>query len=249
MNKDPTFQYLKLFMEYVPLWLVAVFFLIFVLWRNPGWLEKFPKYIASIRFGDFEMQLREVNAKLRETEQHVAELEEESIRLNQLYEGFDVDGPAEALDGPRQALKALSGNLDNMAPVIVALQPGSSSDDVYAAAEILRSRRDFSTFDALITTVDRIASDQRLEGLRYRTVWTLASAVHRTVLAAVKHSSKPALRQDQLQRAKTAMQKLHDNGHVQDDRPDDPKKGIRGPSGYALNWIDKGLEKYKAEEA
>ena len=94
-------------------------------------------------------------------------------------------------------------------------------------------------------TIDRIASDPKLEDLRYHTVWTLASAVHRTVIAAVKHSDEPKLTKDQLVAARAAMQKLSNNPHVQWDRPDAPNQGIRGPAKHAVTWIDRGLAKLK----
>ncbi|MEY8840165.1 hypothetical protein AB9K41_14160, partial [Cribrihabitans sp. XS_ASV171] len=123
------------------------------------------------------------------------------------------------------------------------LQPGAAPEDVYAAAEILRTRRDLSSFDALVAAVDRIASDPKLEGLRYHTVWTLASAVHYTLIAAIKHTAVPQLSRDQLDRADKAMQKLRDNPHVQQDRPGAPDQGIRGPARYAQDWIAKGRVK------
>lgn len=244
MNDDPVFQYLKLFLDYVPLWLLAVVIFGIILYRNPALAASLRTHISSIRFGEFEVKLQEVKDRLKETEEHVAEIEEENLRLNQIVDGMDIEGPIENLDGARQALKALSGNIDDLSPVAVALKAGASQDELYAAAEILRSRRDFSFFDDLISAVDRIASSDDLEGNRYRTVWTLASAVHRTVLAAVKHTKDPRLSEEQLSRAQGIMWKLHNNGHVQGDRPDDPKKGIRGPSKHAINWIEKGLAKY-----
>ena len=61
----------------------------------------------------------------------------------------------------------------------------------------------------------------------------------------MKHTDRPLLSLEQLQRAKRTMQKLHDNPHVQHDSPEQPSQGIRGPASYALNWIDKGLAKYE----
>lgn len=190
------------------------------------------------------MQLREVKERLRETEEHVTEIEEENVRLRQIVAGVDIEGPVENLDGARQALKALSGNLEDLSPIVDALKVGASKEELYAAAEILRSRRDFTLFNELLSTVERTASSDTLEGNRYRTVWTLASAIHRTVLAAVKHSKVPRLSKKQLSDAQATMWKLYNNLEVQKDQPDDPKKGIRGPSKYAINWIEKGLAKY-----
>lgn len=243
--EDPIYRYLKLFMDYFSIWSLMFLGLIVWLIRNPERLKIIPYYISSARVGNFEVQLRQIEQKLTETEEHLSEIEEENSRLNTLYDEFDIHAPAHTLERTRQSLKALAGNLDNIAPVLEGLEPGADPADVYAAAVILRARRDLSAFDALLDGLDRIGSDDKLEGLRYQTVWTLASAVHRTILAAVKHTDTPKLSLDQLERARGVMKKLHDNPHVQHDCPERPNQGIRGPASYAMNWIDKGFEKYE----
>lgn len=246
MENDSTFQYLKLLLDYVPIWFLLLAGGLVWIVRNPSFLHYIPNYVSSAKIGEFEIQLRQVEEKLAETETHVAELEEENLRLNQLYANFDAHAPVPELEKTRQELKALAGNLDDVTPALEGLKFGADPADVYAAAEILRQKRDFSAFDSLIGALDRIASDDQLEGLRFHTVWTLASAVHRTVLAAVKHSKSPKLTRAQLEEAKRTMQKLHGNPHVQSDEPDEPNRGIRGPSNHALNWIGKGLKKFEA---
>lgn len=248
MENDATYQYLKLLLDYVPVWSIILVSAIVWAAKNPGWLQAIPTYVSSARIGEFEIQLRQLNEQLSETENHVAELEEENLRLNQLYAKFDAHAPLSELEKTRQEIKVVATNLDDISPALEGLAPGAEHEDVYAAAEILRTKRDFSSFDALIDAIDRIASDDELEELRFHTVWTLASAVHKTVLAAVKHSEMPRLSKVQLSRAKDAMQKLYNNPHVQLDRPDAPKQGIRGPSGHALNWIEKGLDKFEKTE-
>ncbi|MCA0873606.1 hypothetical protein LCL97_22465 [Seohaeicola saemankumensis] len=248
MADDAFYQYLKLFMDYFSVWSVLLIAALIWLLRNPDKIKALPNYIESAKIGDVELKLRKLEQKLEETESHVSELEQESARLNTLYAGFDPHAPVHELEVTRQRLKSLAGNLNDLSPVMDGLKPGADPEDVYAAAEILRARREFSMFDDLVSAVDRIASDPVLEGLRYHTVWTLASAVHRTVIAAVKHSDVPQLTGAQLTRARDAMTKLYDNPHVQNDSPDAPNQGIRGPSKYALDWIDRGLAKFDAAE-
>lgn len=245
MQDDALFQYTKLVLENVSLWALIALGLIIWIMRNPDRLAAIPKYISSAKFGEFEVQLREIQQKLDETEAHVAELEEENTRLSALYSAFDVHAPVSELERTRQELKALAGNLPDPALILDGLRAGASPADVYAAAEMLRTNRDLALFDPLVDCIDRIAADPKLENLRYHTVWTLASAAHRMVLAAVKHSAAPKLSARQLQDARQAMQKLHDNPHVQLDKPGNPKGGIRGPASFALDWIDKGLEKHR----
>ena len=244
MENDPVFQYTKLLLDYVPFWSLILLGLIIWLARNPGVLKAIPTFVETAKIGQVEVKLREIEEKLEETESHVSELEEENTRLKQLYVAFDADAPAHELHETRQSLKALAGNLNDMTPVLEALKPGADPADVFAAAEILRQKRDLSAFDALVAAIDRIASSPNLEGLRYMTVWTLASALHRTLIVSVKHTNPPKISVEQLRNAKAALLKLRDNPHVQNDQPDDPDRGIRGPAKYALNWVETGLAKY-----
>lgn len=243
MDDDAFYNYLKLVMDYFPIWSVILIAALIWLIRNPDRLRALPNYISSAKVGDFEIQLREIEQKLEETESHVQELETENARLNTLYAAFDVNAPVGDLEPVRQQLKAVAGNLEDLNPVLQGLEPGADPEDVYAAAEILRAKRDFSAFDALVAAMDRIASSPDLEELRYHTVWTLVSAVHYTLIAAIKHTSMPQLNRDQLDRADAAMRKLRDNPHVQHDQPDAPDKGIRGPARYAQDWIARGRAK------
>ncbi len=244
LENDAVFQYLKLFLENISIWSLIALGLVIWIIRKPERLKAIPRYISSAKLGEFEVQLREVKQKLDETEAHVAELEEENARLNTLYSAFDIHAPVSELEETRQSLKVLAGNLPDTAPIHDGLKPGADPADVYVAAEILRTNRDLTFYDVLVAVIARIAAHPKLEGLRYHTVWTLASALHRMTLAAVKHSDVPKVTKDQLGAARNALTLLRDNPHVQLDCPTNPKQGIRGPAGYALNWVDKGLDKY-----
>lgn len=244
MEDDRTYQYIKLFLDYIPIWAVLAAGILIYLYRNPQIWSQIPKYVANAKFGDFQIELREVKEKLAETEAQVAELEAENAELRGLYNTFDPHAPVSELQAVRQNLKDVAGTIGDLSVVYPGLAEGAEADEVYAAAEILRERRDPAAFDALVEAVDRIASHEHLEGLRYHTVWTLASAVHKTVLSAVRNKQSPSLTVDQLHRARAAIVKLRDNPHVQDDMPNAPEAGIRGPCGYAITWIDRGLRKH-----
>lgn len=244
MNEDIVFQYIKLMLDYIPSWLLLLIGLLIYVRRNPNSLDIIPKYISVAKFGEIELQLREVEQKLAETELHVEDLEVENLRLNQLYANFDVHAPLEELKETRQEMKTLAESLQDIKPALEALKATSDPAEIYAAAEILRAKKDITAFDTIIDALDRIASHSKLQNLRYHTVWTLASAAHRTIIASIKHSNTPKLSYEQLKRAEIVLNKLIENPHVQLDRPDSPDQGIRGPARHALNWIEKGLKKF-----
>ena len=144
------YDYLKLLMDYFSIWSVIV--LIGIIWvlRKPDALGHLAKHVESAKFGDFELKLRAIEQKLEDTEALVEELEAENSRLSALYEDFDVHAPVSELAPTRERLRALAGNLEDTQPILDGLKPGASAGDVYAAAEILRARRDFGLFDQLV---------------------------------------------------------------------------------------------------
>ncbi len=248
MENDPVYQYLKLALDYVPFWaLLAAGFLVWTM-RHPAWLEHLSRRVDSVEIGQLKMKLRQVEQNLQETKESLVQIEEENARLSALYSAYDPHAPVEELESTRQELKAVAGRIQDMSQVLQGLRRGADPADVYAAAEILRTRRDPATFPDLAAALDRIASSPELEGLRYHTVWTLASAAHRILISAIRHSPVPKLDSKQLEAGRAALEKLCANPHVQHDRPDDPMKGIRGPATHALKWIETGLQKHAAAD-
>lgn len=245
MENDRTYQYIKLFLEYIPIWAILLIIFVIILRRNPNILTSIPKYISNAKIGEFEIELREVKQTLAETQAQVIEMEAENTRLRDLYKAFDPHLPVHELEPVRQNLKDVAKSIDDLSIVFSGLAFGAEPGEVYASAEILRERRDVAAFGKLVEAVDRIGSHEKLEGLRYHTVWTLASAIHKTVLSAVRNHHIPKLTHEQLSHAKAAIEKLRDNPHVQNDSPESPDSGIRGPCRYALDWIDRGLSKYE----
>ncbi|WP_090058781.1 hypothetical protein [Celeribacter neptunius] len=245
MDDDAFFQYLKLFMDYVPLWVLLLGAGVIWLIRHPDTLSALSRDVESAKIGEFEIKLRQVEEQLETTQAHVDELEAENLRLSSFYNRFDAHAGPDVLRDVRQQAHHAARGLNDLAPVREGLKPGASAEDIFVAAEMLRERRDISSFDALIDCVARIAAHPTLEGLRYQTVWSLASAVHKTVLSDVSHNTVPELSADQLKRARHVMETLIGNPHVARDRPDAPEAGIRGPAQFALNWIEKGLKAWE----
>lgn len=245
VENDVFFQYLKLFTEYVPLWVLLLAGVVIWLIRNPDKAKALTQNVESAKFFEFELKLREVKDELKTTQAQVEELEAENTRLTSLYNEFDADAGADVLQAVRQQVHHRARELGDLSPVLDGLKPGAEPEEIFVAAEMLRERRDIASFDALIDCVKRIAADPKLEDLRFKTVWSLASAVHKTVLSDVTHNTPPRLTADQLKRARHVMESLMQNEYVQLDRPDAPERGIRGPAQFALNWIEKGLKKHE----
>jgi hypothetical protein len=248
MANDPTFNYLKLLADWFPSWLLLAIGLVLWIALNPAVLRKIRENVSGAKFGSFEIQLRELKEQVVQAQAQVQDLTEANRQLSEIVAGIDPDAPAEQIAGARQALKAIAGDIDNLDEIYADLDEGTPPERFYAATEILRKRRAVEGFDRLIAAVDRIAANPDLEGLRLKFIWTLADAVRVTVLSAVKYSPMPRLTREQLLGAQTALEKLNDHPKVAADRPDDPKKGVRGPTRYALVWIGKGLENYESAE-
>lgn len=77
--------------------------------------------------------------------------------------------------------------------------------------------------------------------MRLHTVWTLTSALHRTLIADHKHGAQ-RLTSEQLERARAVLAQLAANPRVLSDRVDAPMQGVRGPAKWANDWIEKALK-------
>lgn len=254
MDDDPTFQYVKLFVENVSLWPFVLMGLVAFLLLNKTAFSRLSENIEKIKVGSVEVVLRELkekieatHARVEETTQQVQALENEverdRIALTDLLESFDPHAPVAELARTRDALRAMAPSLDDLEPVHKGLAEGASAEEVYAAAEIARTRRDVALFDELVACLDRLAADPDLGGIRLHTVWTLTSALHRTAIAAIKHTEMPLLSREQLLTARAMLDRLVRNPRVEADRPETPTGGVKGPAGWARDWIDKGLAK------
>lgn len=245
MDKEYLFKYVELLLNYIPIWFVVLVGLAIYLIRNPKILKKIPENISKAKFGDVEIELREVKTKLAAAKAEMVGLEAENLKLRSLYKPFDVNASVSDLAPARQQLKDIAGSLKEISVVFPGLAKGASKDEAFASAVILRKRQDIAAFDELVSAIDRISSDPKLEGLRYNTVWTLSSALHGTLIAAIRDHEVPKVSADQLKNAKIALTKMAENSHVQKDRPDEPDKGIRGPCRRALSWVEKGLVRHQ----
>ena len=201
-------------------------------------------FYPYLKLGPLEAKFREVQKELADTKEQVAVLEadlsHEQERFQALAGSFDPHAPVAELESTRSALKAMAASMDDLEPVRLNLTQYKDAGELYAAAEVARTRRDPRLFDDLVDCLDRLARDDDLHGIRLHTVWTLTSALHRTILADVKHGAG-VLTADQLRRAKAMLARLVANPRVQADEPNNPTRGVRGPAKWAGDWIEKGL--------
>ncbi len=251
MDNNLYFQSAKLVFENI--WgVLALLVFLTVLLRWRAIKEELPKYVSRLKIGDVEVELREVKKDLAETKEQVAvlenDLEQERSRFHDIAEDFDIHAPVAELEKVRSALKAEAPNMDDLTPVFDGLKEGASAAQLYAAAEVVRARRDPRFFDDLVACLARLAADANLQGIRLHTVWTLTSALHRTLIAEIEHHAVPNLKPDQLRAAQRMLDTLVRNPRVLQDRPDAPMKGVRGPAKWAGDWIAKGLKKLQSSE-
>lgn len=234
------FEVFTVVMENVRLWEIALLLFLFWLFRHPELL----KSIQSIKVGELEIKLHELEAEVSRSRSEIAELEDElesSRRMfGDLLDNVDVNAAGD-LTPLAGLLKANARALDDVDAIAHLLQPGASPEEVYAAAITLRERRPVALFGSLIDYLTGIADDAELGGQRLKTVWMLASATHKLLLAAVRDGIAPGIERSELKRAQAILERLDRHPRVQADRPDQPDKGIRGPIRHALAWIDRGL--------
>lgn len=247
MENDAFYQYAKLVLENLSVWPIVILGALWWLIRHPEWLEKVPGYISKLKIGSLEVELRDLKEQLDETNRQVEtlenELERENARFQDLLSDFNPNAPVGELSPTREALKAMAPGLADLSIVRTGLSEGAGAKDLYAAAEIARSKRDAALFDDIVACLDRLSRQDDLGGIRLHTVWTLTSALHKTLITDVKHREIPSLSREQLLTARATLERLERNPRVLQDRPDAPMMGVRGPAKWARDWIDRGLEK------
>ncbi|WP_169545343.1 hypothetical protein [Sneathiella aquimaris] len=244
MTEQPgtMFDYFKVIVENFSIWpLLAIAALIWI-GRHPEFLER----LSRFKLGGLEVELEKLQNEVRESREEIAvlenELSQQEKRVRAILNNFDEHVPVPELEETRQALKAEARNLDDMDVVKHWLRDGATSAEIYAAAVALRERPMPSLFPDTINCLKRLAEDDNLLGVRLHFVWTLTSAVHKILITDMKHSAESSISKKHLNDAKEILLVLEKNPRVQEDRPDAPKAGIRGPLGHALTWIEKGLK-------
>jgi hypothetical protein len=234
MENDPVFQWTRMMLDH--LWLLIPLGLTAYVLCRPSVL----RYISRVKFGDFELELASLKEELKETKQKV---ENSHSEVRALIEKLDATASVSALREASQGLKARATHLsgDDLAEGLSGLRPDANPAALHAAAVIARKRADPAALGALVDCLDRLGSAHDLNGIRLNTIWMLASAVHLTLVAVYKSGAVPVPERALLLRGESVITRLIAHPLIERDRPDDPKKGVRGPAGHALRWIATGL--------
>jgi len=241
MEQDKLFQWTKLVLDHA--WLLFLVAAVIYLLFNPGILRS----ITRLRIGDFEVQLQEIQKGLAETRETTRQLAASSAQIEARIKQLDMNSPAAQLRKEAGPIKGIASHLSGteLEQGLAGLGPGSGPQALHAAALIARERRDPATLPQLVDCLERIAASPNLMRVRLNTIWYLASATHRTLVAIYKNGAEPVPDLALLQRAEGVLQRLVAHPRIQADRPDDPGKGVRGPAGHALTWIARGMERPK----
>lgn len=235
MADDYYFQYTKLFVE--NFWIFALVAAMVVVAIKPAILDR----VGSVKFANIEVVLRELKQEINETKETIIELKAVNEEYQSELDSLDING---RLGEARRAIKSIvaSATDRDVASIKRGFLETAKPEEVFGAAVMARTRKDPALFDDLIACLSRIASDPDLCGLRLNIVWNLTSAVHLTLVAALKHRKAGLLSRLQLERAKKVLEQLVIHPKVEADRPEAPSKGITGPAVLALKWIDTGLK-------
>ncbi|MCE2842486.1 MAG: hypothetical protein ACK44O_06610 [Novosphingobium sp.] len=88
----------------MPAWLVLLLGLIVWLVRNPAVLSKLREHVASAKFGDFEIELRELKQQVAEAKEQVETLKDANQQLSEIVAAIDTDAPVDEIDAARRIL-------------------------------------------------------------------------------------------------------------------------------------------------
>jgi hypothetical protein len=222
-------------------WEILLFLVVIYLFSKPNFRNR----ITKIKFGEFELELEALRNEVQKGTEKIAELEDEVESDKRLFEdildSFDPNSSVRDLASARQAIKAEARNLSELESLRKFLVLESSAEELFVAAVTIREKRPVALLPDLIAFLEQISSTNDLGGYRLNTIWTLISALHRTLIACIRDGVEPTPSKETFEKAKRMLVNLDGNVKVQNDRPDNPMKGIRGPAKHALNWVNQGL--------
>ena len=209
-------------------------------------IPEFRKRIKVIKFGNFELELESLKEELKKDREKIAELEEEVENDRRLFDdilnSFDPNAPVSELAAARQTIKSEAKNLSEIDSLRKYLSLKSSPEELFVAAVTIREKRPVPLLSDLISFLEEVANESDLGGFRLNTIWTLTSALHLTLISCIRDGVGEVPDKLILEKGHKMLKVLTQNPQVQQDRPDNPTKGIRGPAKHALNWIEKGIK-------
>jgi len=236
-------EYLELILKNTSLWEVMALIIVLYFLFNPALL----KTITKLKVGDLEIELNALKKQVAKGEENISELEAELEGERRLFEerlqNFDPNAPLKSLAGARQSIKANAKNLEEVDSLKSYLSLNTTPENLFAASVTIRERRPTALIPNIVTFLGELAADKKLGGFRLNTIWTLTSALHLTLLSAIRDEVEPRPTSALLLRAEKVLEELESHNRVQSDCPDKPMKGIRGPIKHCRTWIEKGLNK------
>jgi hypothetical protein len=236
-------NYLEMILKNTSLWEVIVFFVVLYLLFRPSLL----KTITKVKLGDLEIELNALKEQVTRGEEYIneleAELESERRLFEDLLDNFDPDAPLKELSETRRAIKASAKNVEEVESLKRYLSLNATPEELYVAAVAIKERRPTILIPEIVALLNELAMDKNLGGYRLNTIWTLTSALHLTLLAAIRDGISPTPGSETLLKAEKMLNVLEDNPTVQSDRPDNPMKGIRGPIKHCRTWVNKGFSR------
>lgn len=235
-------DYLALILKNTSLWELLALVIVMYFLCQPSLM----KAITRIKVGELEIELEQLKAKVEQSEAHIGELESELQNEKRLFadfiEKFNPNASISELTPVRNTARALARNMDDIDSLADFLKPGVAPDELYLAAVALRERRPVKLIPALVALLADLSADSDLGGYRLNVIWTLTSALHLSLLSAVRDGVRPMPDKETLSLAERMLFQLERHTKVQQDRPDEPLKSIRGPIKHCQAWIKKAKE-------
>jgi hypothetical protein len=235
-------DYLALILKNTSLWELLALVIVMYFLCQPSLM----KAITRIKVGELEIELEQLKAKVEQSEAHIGELESELQNERRLFEDFiekfNPNASISELTPVRNTARALARNMDDIDSLADFLKLGVAPDELYLAAVALRERRPVKLIPALVALLADLSADSNLGGYRLNIIWTLTSALHLSLLSSVRDGVRPMPDKETLSLAERMLFQLERHTKVQQDRPDEPFKGIRGPIKHCQAWIKKAKE-------
>ncbi len=186
-----------------------------------GLIPWLPKWLESVRLGDFEAKFRKIEEELQATRDEVDQLKKRYTELEADYlaecEKFDPEASAAALNKLASSLKGKAKGLASVDFLFHDLSPGSPQYIAFGAACAMQVRPAFHTLDAIVSLLTGLAGKSDLGGYRLKTVYRLLMAVDEVVRLNSKNEDVELVSPEQAARIRTMAGLIAQNPRCRDD--------------------------------
>ncbi|WCN15554.1 hypothetical protein GV054_18910 [Marinomonas mediterranea] len=180
-----------------------------------------PKWLESVKFGDFEAKFRKIKEELDATKQEVSLLKHRYSELEDDYlnecKKFDPDASPQVLNKLATSLKGKAKGLSSVDFLFRDLNLNSPQHIAFGAACAMQVRPAFHALDAVTNLLSALAKKPDINGYRLKTIYRLLMAIDEVVRLNEKNQDVELVSKKQSESIKKMTVLVVDNPQCRND--------------------------------